>query len=453
MLLTGTSIAQEKRLPEIDRFFQFSLFPGIGTNGIHSGHYLNKFSINLFGGVSAGSTRFEIAGISNLSLRRANSFQIAGFANVVGSNSFHNLTLREERSLIKNGFTSDFKGVQIAGLLNYVRNNVEGIQIAGGLNIANGYSSGLLVAGLANMVGGHHLGVQIAGLYNVAVDGVVGTQISVLYNYTKGQSTGLQLGLVNKSIRMKGKNSFPRGGAGIQVGLVNITKETAGTQIGLINIGTKARGKQIGLINIFKRSPYLGGSVGNNNTPIGLINIGSKGSHIRVYSNELFLTVAEKTTGSCYNCTPTKSGMPLTGLFQKMHQNAIIVAYNPWKDFATSPRWGVGYGFVKVMYNKSSMLETSKLNKKRFISLGGRVLHLNRTDKIDTRLSLLGKLHAEFGIRPSAKPSNQYVFIGFSVNSYFHNGEDLPQSLEVFARKESGLNYQLWPGYTVGLQL
>src|SRR4051812_24810193 len=76
------------RLREFERTFQFSLFPGISTNGIMGGFYYNKFSLNLFGGLSAGNRFMEVGGISNLNLKAANGIQIAGLANVVGSNAF-----------------------------------------------------------------------------------------------------------------------------------------------------------------------------------------------------------------------------------------------------------------------------------------------------------------------------------------------------------------------------
>ena len=36
-----------KKIREYNRTFQFSVFPGISTNGISSGSYYNSFSLNL----------------------------------------------------------------------------------------------------------------------------------------------------------------------------------------------------------------------------------------------------------------------------------------------------------------------------------------------------------------------------------------------------------------------
>lgn len=431
-----------------DKAFQLSLFPGISTNGVASGHYFNKYSLNLFGGMSAGSTFIEIGGISNLNTNFSNGLQFAGLANVIGSNAFINLSLRQERDAIKDEFSSDFKGIQFAGLLNFVRSNMEGIQLTGGINFVNGDASGLQIAGFSNMVGGTHLGVQLAGLYNVAYDGFSGIQLALLYNHTEGEGKGIQLALMNRSVRMKGKQSKPPvKSQAFQIGLLNMSKEMDGKQIGLINISKRSKGYQIGLINIFK--PALNKDRGKNNTPIGLINIGSKGQHIRFYANELFLTVLEGTSGSCYNCTFTGNQMPFTGRFKVMHQNALIFAYNPLVEYNNEVKWGVGYGFQKVMYNKSSMIAGDTNNEKMFLSIGARILHLNREVEFQKEISLLGKIHMEYGKRIGSF----YPFVGVSFNTYVHEAKDLNLQTELFAHNEEGVQYQMWLGYTIGVQL
>jgi len=49
----------EKKIRQYERTFQFSLLPGISTNGIYSGSYYNKFSLNLF-----GDSRLEIKSLN-----------------------------------------------------------------------------------------------------------------------------------------------------------------------------------------------------------------------------------------------------------------------------------------------------------------------------------------------------------------------------------------------------
>ena len=106
LLASMNSYGQKKKLRYQDKSFQLSLVPGISSHGLNDAWYFNKFSLNILSGVSAGSKHFELAGISNLSTQFASGIQIAGFANVVGSNAFTNLTKREERDLI---VEEDFK--------------------------------------------------------------------------------------------------------------------------------------------------------------------------------------------------------------------------------------------------------------------------------------------------------------------------------------------------------
>src|SRR5687767_10775557 len=113
-----TQIRKKIRVQE--KTFQFSVFPGISTNGISSASYYNKYSFNLFGGLSAGNHFLEIGLLTNSNMRSTTGIQIAGLANIIGTNSFVNLSLSEERELISEDFDSSNKGVQVSGLLNYV---------------------------------------------------------------------------------------------------------------------------------------------------------------------------------------------------------------------------------------------------------------------------------------------------------------------------------------------
>lgn len=443
------ALAQENKTRFRDKGFQLSFFPGIGTNGLESAHYFNKLSLNVFGGISAGNYHLEIGGISNINTHSATGIQLAGLANIIGSNAYYNLTIADELAVIEEGFSCDLKGIQVSGLVNFVRNNAEGIQLTGGFNFNNGYVHGFQLAGLSNMAGKQVFGVQIAGLWNVALRGVTGSQASLLYNYTYGQLSGLQLGMVNRAVMMNGKNSQrPSKDRGVQVGLINIGSEMDGTQIGLINIAGKSHGVQIGLINILKAGPYKGSTVSSYGVPIGLLNLWSKGGHFRLYTDELFLTIVERTTGNCQNCTMTESEMPLNGRFKIMNQNALVFAYNPLPGYREDIKWGAGYGFEKVLYNKSSMFPKDPENGRWALSSGARVMHLNKTEKLQKKLSLLTKLHTEVGRRKWGL----YFFGGISLNAYLHQDNDIKASLEVFSKKEEGLNVQYWPGYSFGIQ-
>lgn len=445
-----------KKLEFKEKRFQLSFFPGISSNGLSSGHFFNKYSINLFGGISAGNHYFELGGISNLNTISAGGLQIAGLANVIGSNSFLNLTLKERRAVIKEGFSSDFKGIQFSGLMNFVRNNVQGIQLTGGFNVNNGNAFVLQFAGIGNTVAGGHSGIQVAGLYNTTIKGS-GSQFALLFNNTGGSLSGIQIALLNKSKQLLGKSVESKSnGKSLQLGLINITKKTRGTQIGLINIASQAKGTQVGLINIFRASPYRG-EVGKNNNPIGLINLGSpKRSHIRLSTNELFLTTIELTTGSCHNCSGTTTQMPIEGGYKVMNLNALIFSYNPFSEYNSAFTWGAGYGYQKVLYKKISVAPTKfsthlkKGNENHFFSIGIQGLHLNSQKKFQRELSFLSKVHLDYGKRSRFF----YWFAGLSLNSYFHKNQNVDHwALELYSGSASTFNYQIWLGYTVGLHI
>ncbi len=94
----------KKKIREYERTFQFSLFPGISTNGIYSGSYFNDYSLNLFGGLSAGNHILEISPITNVNVKSSTGIHLAGLANIIGANAFINLSMAEEWELIKRGF-------------------------------------------------------------------------------------------------------------------------------------------------------------------------------------------------------------------------------------------------------------------------------------------------------------------------------------------------------------
>ena len=183
-VLPAASIAcgqVNKKIREYDRTFQFSIFPGISTNGISSGSYYNSFSLNLFGGLSAGNRILEIGLLTNNNMKTTTGIQIAGLANIVGTNSFLNLSLSEERTLINSeDFEVNRKGIQVAGLLNYVLNNASGIQLTAGLNVVGNNFRGVQIAGFGNSSGENTVGLQLAGIYNVSKESVGGFQISAL---------------------------------------------------------------------------------------------------------------------------------------------------------------------------------------------------------------------------------------------------------------------------------
>jgi hypothetical protein len=219
-----------------------------------------------------------------------------------------------------------------------------------------------------------------------------------------------------------------------------------GTQIGLINFGGAMRGKQFGLINFFQKSGSK--EAVRMGTPAGLLNLGSSGSYLRLYYNELFSTNMEYTTGNCMNCTYTSSTMPYWDDNKILNQNALIIGYDHWRK-----NWGFGYGFQKLLYNKSSMLPTDPNNEKRMITYGLRFIHLNRTLSLDKSFNLVTRANFDWGKRYRSI----YWYLGVSANYFItedNNDQEsfLVQSFKISSGKLLGLNTEFWPGYNVGIQ-
>lgn len=446
--------AQFKKKGYRHKLIQISLVPGASTNGLHSGWYVNKYSLNILSGFSAANRYFELSVISSLNTQYATGIQLAGIANVIGSNTFLNMTVGEEREQIKEGFESNMTGIQFAGLLNIVRDNMDGWQVTGGINFVNRGIRGWQVAGIANMVGSYNLGVQMAGIYNVALKSSSGIQLALFSNITNGQMQGLQVSLLNKAWTIKGKGSAPPTKlTGWQIGLVNLASKMHGLQIGIINRARQMRGTQIGLINFFSTAPNK--EHGKNGTPVGLLNFGSKGAHKRASVNETFLYNFEITSGNCYNCTKTESEMPLAGSYKIMNQNALIFTYNPsFTREGPGPQWAVGYGFEKVKYNKNSMSPLDPKNESKFISYGIRFLHVNMDDDLTHHLSLLAKINLSYGRIIRNKIFTFYIYGGITANAYTYDDTDgiAPENFS-YTNATKRFNYDLWPGYELGIHL
>ena len=97
---------------------------------------------------------------------------------------------------------------------------------------------GVQSAGFYNRIGYSGGALQFAGIMNRSERDFVGLQ-SALVNITDGTMSGLQLGLVNRSVRLQG----------LQLGLFNIVEAGSGVQIGFWNSAQSLEGLQIGLGN------------------------------------------------------------------------------------------------------------------------------------------------------------------------------------------------------------
>lgn len=188
------------------RPFQVSLLPWVGTHGKMSGQVVNNFSLNVWGGYTAGTNGVEIGGFFNINKKEMKYVQFAGWFNVVGG---------------------QVKGFQVAGINNTVLDSVKAMQAAGVGNFVKGKFNGFQIGGVYNHVADSVKGVQAAGVANFARKKVSGVQLAGVANVSNKETNGVQIaGVLNYSKRLKG----------VQIGLINIADTSEGYSIGLINI-------------------------------------------------------------------------------------------------------------------------------------------------------------------------------------------------------------------------
>lgn len=167
--------------------YQISMTPGLSSHGFIRSQIVNKFSMNILGGSTAGVKGMEIGGVFNLNQYDMEGLQVAGGFNVVGGR---------------------VKGVQIAGLSNQVFGDVQGVQLAGGVNKADTVK-----------------GVQIGGIGNLIKEGAGATQLTAGFNYSKGVVTNQVAGIANRAKKVKG----------IQLAAVVNMADSSDYPIGLLN--------------------------------------------------------------------------------------------------------------------------------------------------------------------------------------------------------------------------
>ena len=188
--------------------YQASLTPGLSSHGLMSSQVVNKFSLNLIGGYTAGVNGIELGGMFNISKGEVKKLQVAGLFNAIGG-SVEGIQLAG----LLNDVRTDVSGVQVAGLFNSVRKKMSGVQIAGLANLVLDTVGGTQAAGLFNITTQEAAGVQIAGIGNIATRSFRGTQIAGVFNYAK-EMHGIQIGLINLS----------ENNDGVSIGLINFVK-------------------------------------------------------------------------------------------------------------------------------------------------------------------------------------------------------------------------------------
>lgn len=188
--------------------FQASLTPGLSSHGDMSSQVINKVSINVLGGYTAGTNGFELAGIFNITKGDVKKMQFAGLFNQVGGT---------------------VSGIQVAGILNDVRGATQGFQAAGILNHVQKDAEGFQLAGVANLSKKNMKGFQAAGVTNITAENFSGTQLSGVGNFAAKNVDGIQI-----------------------AGIFNYAKKMSGFQFGLINVADTSSGCSLGLLNFIK---------------------------------------------------------------------------------------------------------------------------------------------------------------------------------------------------------
>lgn len=276
IVLTPLQAAFDKDEPVETRPFQLSIFPFIGTEGVHTQNYIYNFSLNIFAGVTGGADGLELGGFANINRYSMKGFQGAGFANVVDGEAdgfqaagFANVVNNDAKVFQGAGFANivngDLRGFQGSGFANVVSGNARAFQVSGFANLANRLE-GVQVAGFAN-VADRAEGIQAAGFVNVA-DRIEGIQAA---------------GFVNVADRIEGVQA---------AGLVNVAKQVKGLQLGFINVADSIDGLPLGFLSIvrdgYRKVEFSGGDAMN-------LNLGFKIGVRRFYN---FLTLGTQFIGN-----------------------------------------------------------------------------------------------------------------------------------------------------------
>lgn len=267
------------------RKFQLSLLPGISTNRRMGSHIVNDLSLNILGGFTGGTDKFEIGAGFNIDRGSVQYTQIAGLFNIVGDT---------------------MKGFQAAGFMNQTMKTVTGVQAAGFVNYAGKQLTGVQAAGFLNSVIDSVRGVQAAGFINMATKEVAGTQVAGFINYAQKVKGAQVSGFFNVA---------PVSVTGAQVsGFLNYSKNSYGTQIGVINIADSS-----------------------NACPIGIFSFVVHGFHkLEVSANEVtYLNLAFKTGNKKFYNTL------MAGINPDINNRYYSIGYGIGHEFTTSKKTGI----------------------------------------------------------------------------------------------------------------
>ncbi len=336
----------------INRRFQISFLPYMGTNHLLSANVINRASVNVLGGYSLGNTGFEVGGIFNINRRSMAGFQSAGIFNIVGgpAKGF-------QAGGIFNTVNGSFNGFQAGGLINYIGDSMKGFQAAGLVNVTKGKADGFKAAGLCNINADTSRGFNAAGLANISSHTYTGATVAGLFNYSHIHQGGAQIaGLFNYADRLSGTAQI--------AGLMNIAfRHSGGIQLaGLLNFATDVKGIQL--------APFNFSDTCSSGVPIGIASFVRRGVHqLEIAGDELLFTTISFRTGTRHFHNIFSAGIYLTD--------------------TQSPLWSIGYGAGTSF----------KLSKRFNLDIDLTYSHLSK-GAFNTNVNFLNKLYIgpEFAI-------------------------------------------------------
>jgi len=378
----------------LQRTYQMSLVPYVGTNHKMSGHVINDYSLNILGGYSLGVRKLEFGGLFNLVRGDMKGAQFAGLFNSVGGEMNG-----VQFAGIFNGNHGISRGARFAGILNLNAGAAEGVQFAGISNITTGSQRGPQFGGVFNVASKDGGPMQMAGIYNLTAKEMKGFQAAGVFNFTGKSISGTQLaGVFNfTGKRVKGAQIS---------GVLNYAKKVNGTQIGLINIADSVRG-----------------------VPVGFMSIVFKGYHkIEISADEIF-----------YNNISFRTGV-------RQFYNIITAGAKPSTYNETETFWTFGYGIGSA----------PRLSKKLFLNFDLTSNQIVRGKSIGTDLlnklyvgldyQAFRKMSVTFGatlnghITESSVDALPSIFADYQPNVFYNRALG------------SDRNMKMWMGAKVGLR-
>lgn len=393
----------------LHRSFQFSFIPFVGTNHKLSGHVINDYSLNMFGGYSLGVEKLEFGGLFNTVRGNVRGVQIAGLVN---------------------GVAGDVEGVQLGGMVNAVRGTTKGVQIGGLINFNWQHSEAVAIGGLINFHMQDSRGVKFAGLGNITIGNQEGPHIAGLFNFSAGSAnTAHVAGIMNfagketKGGHLAGIMNFAgKDVSGAQVaGIVNFAGGTMrGAQVGVLNFARNVNGAQVGVLNI---------SDSVRGIPVGVLSIVGKGYHtIELSADEIFYTNLAFRTGV------------------RQFYNIITAGVKPQTLSHDRTYWTFGYGVGTA----------PKLTRWLYLNFDLTTNQVLNEDLVDG-VNLLNKLYLGVEFKPARHLA---LTVGATLNGYVTDTAYEYQELFtdytphiIYDRTYSNdLNLKMWWGGKIGLR-